>query len=159
MLQSLPPERVQDGPTPVSMDGTQGLLETLRSQRASASAQLEHDQSYYGPNYPEIRKLNAQIKALDREIAQEEAAVVNKAKDAFGIAHAAEDQARGVLQTRVHELYGQRDDIVRYELLTEEYESNRLACEKPRWMRDWTPRTSAWLILHRFRSSHRACPR
>jgi capsular exopolysaccharide synthesis family protein len=125
ILQSLPPDRIQDGPSPVSMDGTQGLLENLRSQRATLAAQLAHDQAYYGPNYPEIRKLEGQLKAVDQEIAQEEAAVVNKAKDAFGIAHAAEDKARGVLDERVRAIYGQRDDIVRYELLTEEYESNR----------------------------------
>jgi capsular exopolysaccharide synthesis family protein len=125
ILQSLPPDRIQDGPTPVSMEGTQGLLESLRAQRATLSAQLAHEQTYYGPNYPEIKKLNGQLKALDREIADEEAAVVDKAKDAYGIAHAAEAQAKDVLANRVHELYGQRDDIVKYELLSEEYESNR----------------------------------
>ena len=125
ILQSLPPDRIQDGPTPVSMEGTQGLLESLRAQRATLSAQLAHEQTYYGPNYPEIKKLNGQLKALDREIADEETAVVDKARDAYGIAHAAEAQAKDVLANRVHELYGQRDDIVKYELLSEEYESNR----------------------------------
>jgi capsular exopolysaccharide synthesis family protein len=125
ILQSIPPERIQDGTTPASMEGTAGLLETLRAQRATLSAQLAHDQPYYGPNYPEIKKLTGQIKALDQEIAQEETAVINKAKDAYGISHAAEDQAKSVLQNRVHELYGQRDDIVKYEILSEEYESNR----------------------------------
>jgi len=125
ILQSLPPNRIQDGPTPTSMEGTQGLLESLREQRATLSAELAHEQTYYGPNYPEIKKLNGQLKALDREITDEEAAVVDKAKDAYGIAHAAETQAKDVLANRVHELYGQRDDIVKYELLSEEYESNR----------------------------------
>jgi capsular exopolysaccharide synthesis family protein len=125
ILQSLPPDRIQDGPTATSMEGTQGLLESLRAQRATVSAELAQEQTYYGPNYPEIKKLNGQLKALDREIAQEEVAVVDKAKDAYGIAHAAEDRAKGVLENRVHELYGQRDDIVKYEILSEEYESNR----------------------------------
>jgi capsular exopolysaccharide synthesis family protein len=125
ILDSLPPARIQDGPTAVSMDGTQGLLETLRAQRATLSAQLSHDQTFYGPNYPEVKKLTGQISGLDQQIAQEEEAVVNKAKDAYGIARTAEDRAKGVLDNRVHELYGQRDDIVKYELLSEEYESNR----------------------------------
>jgi len=125
ILQSLPPDRVQDSATANSMGGTQGLLESLRAQRATLSAQLAHDQAYYGPNYPEIKKLSGQLKAVDSEIAQEEMSVVNKAKDAYSIAHSAEDQAKGVLENRVHELYGQRDDIVKYELLSEEYESNR----------------------------------
>ena len=125
ILQSLPPDRIQDSPNPVSMEGTQGLLESLRSQRASAAAELARQQPLYGPNYPTVKQLNGQIKQLDRDIAREEQAVLNKAKDAYGIAHTAEDQAKGVLNNRVRELYGQRDDIVRYELLTEEYESNR----------------------------------
>ncbi len=125
ILQSLPPDRIQDGATPVSMEGASGLLESLRSQRAIAAAELARQQPLYGPNYPTVKQLNGQIRALDREIAQQETAVINKAKDAYGIAHDAEDHAKGVLNNRVHELYGQRDDIVKYELLTEEYESNR----------------------------------
>ena len=45
--------------------------------------QQAHDQAFYGPNYPEMKKLNSQIKALDREIAAQEAAVVDKAKAAY----------------------------------------------------------------------------
>jgi polysaccharide biosynthesis transport protein len=125
ILQSLPPDRIQDGPSPVSMAGTQGLLETLRAERATASAQLAHDQTFYGPNYPEVKKLNGQLKSIDLQIEQEEEAVVNKAKDASGIAHEAEDKARGVLDNRLQQLYGQRDEVVNYEILSEEYESNR----------------------------------
>jgi capsular exopolysaccharide synthesis family protein len=125
ILQSLPPDRIQDGTFAMSMDGTQGMLSNLRTQRANAAAELARQRPIYGPNYPSVKQLNAQIKALDKEIEAEEQTVLNKAKDAYGIAHAAEDQAKGVLNNRVRELYGQRDDIVRYELLTEEYESNR----------------------------------
>jgi polysaccharide biosynthesis transport protein len=125
ILQSLPPDRVQDGVTPVSMAGTQGLLETLRAERATVSAQLAHDQTFYGPNYPEVKKLTGQLKSIDLQIEQEEEAVVNKARDASGIAHEAEDKARGVLDNRLQQLYGQRDEVVNYEILSEEYESNR----------------------------------
>jgi len=125
ILQSLPPDRIQDGGVAAANETAQGLLETLRTQRATIAAQLAHDQAFYGPNYPEVKKLNSQLNALDGEIATQEAAVVNKAKDAYGISHVAEDQARTVLENRVHELYGQRDDTVKYEILSEEYESNR----------------------------------
>jgi len=125
ILQSLPPDRIQDSVNPTSMDGSQGLLQNLRSQRASDEAELARLQPVYGPRYPQVKQLNAQIQALNREITREESGVINKAKDAYGIAHSAEEQAKGVLNNRVRELYGQRDDIVRYELLTEEYESNR----------------------------------
>ena len=125
ILQSLPPDRIQDSATATGMDGSQGLLANLRAQRESASAELARLQPVYGTNYPQVKQLNAQIQALNREIGKEEREVINKAKDAYGIAHSAEEQAKGVLDNRVRELYGQRDDIVRYALLSEEYESNR----------------------------------
>ena len=125
IMLSLPPDRIQNSLGSNSINGAQGLLESLRSQRASVSAELARLQPVYGVNYPQVKQLNAQILALNREIAKEESTVINKARDAYDISHAAEEQAKGVLNTRVRELYGQRDDIVRYALLTEEYESNR----------------------------------
>ncbi len=91
ILQSLPPDRIQDGTFAMSMDGTQGMLSNLRTQRANAAAELARQRPIYGPNYPSVKQLNAQIKALDKEIEAEEQTVLNKAKDAYGIAHAAED--------------------------------------------------------------------
>jgi capsular exopolysaccharide synthesis family protein len=125
MLQSLPPDQIQDSPTPLGTDGGQSLLTTLRAQRASASAEMARLQPVYGPNYPQVKQLSAQIQAYDHEIAKQEQRVVNQAKDATGIAQAAESKATGMLGSRVHELYGQRDDLVQYELLSQEYESNR----------------------------------
>jgi capsular exopolysaccharide synthesis family protein len=125
ILQSLPPDRIQNSIVSTNMNGVQGLLENLRSQRATASAELARLQPVYGANYPQVKQLNAQIQALNREILKEESAVINKARDSYSISHAAEAQAKSVLDNRVRELYGQREDIVRYALLTEEYESNR----------------------------------
>lgn len=125
MLQSLPSDQIQDSPTPLGTDGAQNLLTSLRAQRAAAAAELARLRPVYGPNYPQVKQLNAQTQALDHEIAKQEQRIVNQAKDATGIAVAAESQAKGMLDSRVHELYGQRDDLVQYELLSQEYESNR----------------------------------
>jgi capsular exopolysaccharide synthesis family protein len=126
ILQTLPPDRRQSASSsPALGEVPQGLLESLRAQRATAAAQLARQQAYYGPNYPETRQLTAQLKAMDSQIGIEEQAVVDRAKDAYQTASSAENQAANVLSRRVHELYGQRDDIVRYELLSEQYESNR----------------------------------
>jgi capsular exopolysaccharide synthesis family protein len=125
MLQSMPADQILDSPTSLGTDGAQSLLGSLRGQRAAASAEMARLQPVYGPNYPQVRQLAAQILAFDREIARQEERVTNRAKDATGIAQAAENKARGMLESRVHELYGQRDDLVQYELLSQEYESNR----------------------------------
>lgn len=124
MLRSLPPDQIQDSPTLLGTDN-QNLLGSLRSQRATALADLAHLQPVYGPNYPQVKQLNAQIKAIDRELAKQEERVVNQAKDATNISLANEAKTKALLDTRVHELYGQRDDLSQYELLSQEYESNR----------------------------------
>jgi len=125
MLQSLPADQILDTPTSLGSDGAQSLLTSLRGQRAADSAEMARLQPVYGPNYPQVKQLVARIQAFDREIAKQEERVTNQAKDATGIAQAAENKARGMLDSRVHELYGQRDDLVQYELLSQEYESNR----------------------------------
>jgi len=125
ILQSLPPDQIMDTPTPLGTDGGQSQLTALRSQRSSDRAELARLQPVYGPNYPQVKQLNAHIEALDREISKQERRIVAQAADATGIAQAAETQAKVMLDGRIHELYGQRDDIVQYELMTQEYESNR----------------------------------
>jgi polysaccharide biosynthesis transport protein len=125
ILQSIPPDQIQDSPTPLGAEGSQSLITTLRAERAAAEAQLGRLQPVYGPNYPQVLQLKAEIASLDAELNKQETRIVNQAKDAFGVAQSAENQARGMLDTREQGLYSQRDDLVRYMLLTEEYESNR----------------------------------
>lgn len=125
ILQSLPPDQVQDAPSTIGSEGGQSLLGSLRAQRASSVAELAKLQPVYGPNYPQVKQLTAQIQSLDREIAKQETRIVSQAKDASSIAEATAGKAKNLLDTRVSELYGQRDDLVKYELLSQEYESNR----------------------------------
>ncbi|HUA97008.1 MAG TPA: polysaccharide biosynthesis tyrosine autokinase [Terracidiphilus sp.] len=125
ILESLPPDQVQEAPTLLGTDGPQGILSTLRTQRDSAAAELARLQPVYGPNYPQVKQLNAQIKTLDRQIESQQRRTVSRAKDALAIAQADQDRADAALNDRLRQLYGQRDDIVRYELLSEQYESDR----------------------------------
>jgi capsular exopolysaccharide synthesis family protein len=125
ILKSLPSDQIQDLPTSVGTDGPQPLLSNLRQQRASAYAQLARLQPVYGPNYPEVKQLTAQVDALTKEIGNQEARVVAEARDAYGLSETAENQAQGMFKGKVQELFGQRDDLVQYMLLSQEYDSNR----------------------------------
>lgn len=125
ILESLPADQIEDTPTAIGTDGPQGVLTNLREQRASASSELARLQPVYGPNYPQVKQLNAQIGALTRAIGSEEKRVVAQAHDAYGLARNTEDQAKSMLDNKTHELYGQRDDVVQYMLLNQEYDSNR----------------------------------
>jgi polysaccharide biosynthesis transport protein len=125
ILQSIPPDQIQDSPTPLGAEGAQSLISTLRSERAAAEAQLGHMEPVYGPNYPQVMQLRSEVASLDVELSKQETRIVNQAHDAFGVAQTAENQAKGMLDAKEADLYSQRDDLVRYMLLSEEYESNR----------------------------------
>ncbi|HTW48592.1 MAG TPA: polysaccharide biosynthesis tyrosine autokinase [Acidobacteriaceae bacterium] len=125
ILQSIPPDQIQDGPTALGTGGSQDLLTSLRTQRAAAEAELGHLQPVYGPNYPQVQQLKSEIAQLDIELSKQENRVVSQAKDAYGVAQTAENQAKGMLNAKESDLFAQRDDLVRYMLLSEEYESNR----------------------------------
>jgi polysaccharide biosynthesis transport protein len=125
ILQSIPPDQIQDSPTPLGTGGAQDLLTSLRAQRAGAEADLGHLQPVYGPNYPQVLQLKSEIAVLDGELSKQESRIVDQAKDALGVAQTAENQAKGMLDSKEQDIYSQRDDLVRYMLLSEEYESNR----------------------------------
>jgi succinoglycan biosynthesis transport protein ExoP len=58
ILRSLPPDQIDETPpnTPGTI-GSEGLLATLRAQRAQVESDLAHLQPVYGPNYPQVKQL------------------------------------------------------------------------------------------------------
>ncbi len=128
ILESMPPDEIQDsGITPLGTEST--LLSTLRAQRDEVAAELAKLRPVYGPNYPQVKQLTAQVASLDRQLTQQEQRIVTQAKDAYSVAQTAEDRAQNLLTSREQQIYGRRDDMVRYMLVSEEYESNRLMYE------------------------------
>ena len=130
ILQTLPPEQILSSQTPIGGEGTSNLLTSLRVQRSSDQAELARLTSVYGPNHPQVKQLNAHIHEVESELAAQQKRVVSEAKDALDAAQMSENQARNILEARIHEIYGQRDDLVQYELLSQEYESNRSMYER-----------------------------
>jgi capsular exopolysaccharide synthesis family protein len=124
ILQSVPSDQIQDSATAVGGE-TPSLLSSLRAQRAVVYADLARLQPVYGPNYPQVKQLKAQAAALTNEIGKQEARVLAEAKDAYNLAETAETQARGMMNDKIQELFGQRNDLVQYMLLSQEYDSNR----------------------------------
>ena len=126
ILRSLPPDQIQESPPGTqSAIGNEGMLASLRSQRASVDADLAKLQPVYGPNYPTVKQLREQRDALSKSITDQEQRVIEEANDSLGLAKTAENNAQAMLNDKVHSLYGQRDDLVQYMLLSQEYDSNR----------------------------------
>ena len=127
ILQSLPPDQILDMPSngETTQSDVRYLLNSLRSQRATINSELARLQPIYGPNYPQVKQLVAQQQTLDKEISKQEGRIVAQARDAFSVAQMAENRAKGALDARVNQLYGQRDNLVQYALVSQEYEGNR----------------------------------
>ena len=128
IVKSLPADQIQEyagTPGVPGMSTSEGLLASLRSQRAGIEAELAHLQPVYGPNYPQVKQLRAQDASINAQIATQEHRVVELANDSLSMAQAAEAKAQGLLDEKTHEVYGQRDDLVQYMLLSQEYDSNR----------------------------------
>ncbi len=127
-LQSMPLDQIQDsGLTPLGVDSD--LLSQLRLQRDTALGELAKLRPVYGPNYPQVKQLKAQVATLDRQLTQQEQRVLNQAKDSYSAAEAAENQAKSMFTGKVQQMYGESSDVGKYMLLSEDYESNRLMYE------------------------------
>ena len=132
ILKTLPPDQIQESGGAAVTAGmgsgavpSEGLLASLRSQRASVEGDLARLQPVYGPNYPQVKQLRAQEAVINQQITAQENRVVEQANDSLSMAEAAEAKAQGLLNDKIHEIYGQRDDLVQYMLLSQEYDTNR----------------------------------
>ncbi len=126
ILSSLPPDQImENSASPLGSDGPGGLLGNLRAQRAGVEAELARLAPVYGPKYPQVEQLQAQSRSLSRQIEDQQQRVLAQAKDSFDLAETAENQAKDNLDNQLRDIYGQRDDLVQYMLLSQEYDSNR----------------------------------
>jgi polysaccharide biosynthesis transport protein len=105
------------------------LLANLRNQRAQAQARLSSLSEQFGPKYPEVLKTTAQIATLDKEINQEQARVLNQARQAYDAANNNEQNTVASLQGKKSEVFEHQNDMVQYQILTHDYESSRALYE------------------------------
>ncbi len=105
------------------------LLANLRNQRAQAQAKLSSLSEQFGPRYPGVLQVTAQIETLDREINQEQERVLNQARQAFDAANNNEQKTVASLQGKKSEVFQHQSDMVQYQILTHDYESSRALYE------------------------------
>lgn len=125
ILTNLPHDQIMDSPTSVGTDFPTNLLANLRAQRAATSAELSKLTTIYGPNHPSVKQLRSQIDSLNVSIDAQQGRVVEQAKAAFDLAKQAETQAHDMLQAKTQDVFGQRNDIAKYEIASQEFDSDR----------------------------------
>jgi capsular exopolysaccharide synthesis family protein len=128
MLTSTDPDLI-DGSPNVMGTSNASLLATLRNQETGFETQYAQLRAQFGPNYPQVKQLQAEIKQNQKAIDTEEKRVVAQAKTEYETAAKDQQMTQNMLDTEMSNAYKLRDDTVQYVLLQREFESNRTLYE------------------------------
>lgn len=128
MLTTTDPDLI-DGSPNVMGSSNASLLATLRNQQTSLETQLAQLNSQFGPNYPQVKQLRAQMRQNAKAIDAEQKRVVAQAKTEYETAAKNQSMTQAMLENEISSAYRLRDDMVQYVLLKREFESNRTLYE------------------------------
>ncbi len=133
ILQDENPDLVDGGPAMLSSNNsaTGGtLLQTLRSSRAQVATQYANVAEQFGPNYPETRRLKAQLAEATAEVKAEEQRVLEQAKVSFEAAARNQRMTNEALNQQRDQAFQKRNDMVSYQILLHDYQSSRTLYEE-----------------------------
>jgi capsular exopolysaccharide synthesis family protein len=116
--------------SPAVLDAGIGNADPVLTAGRQRLAQLNSDYTSlaqtYGPAYPKVKVLKAQIDQLQRELADEEKAQVARAQKEFDAATSNESKLLAALNKQEQDAYGLGQKAVEYELARRDYETHRL---------------------------------
>lgn len=117
------------GGTAATNSLTNLALNNLRQRRGALMSDLGKLESSFGPEYPSVRDLRAQIETLDAEIASEESRINSSVDTSLGDRYRKSVSAEGQLQAQVDRLKSQlldeEDRSVGYQILQRDVDTNR----------------------------------
>ena len=132
ILQDERPDLVEGGPPLLSSAAqpTAGsLLQTLRSSEAQLRTQYANVSEQFGQNYPETKRLKAELGEASAAVAKEQARVLEQAKISFDAAASNKRMTQSALTDAEGSALGKRNDMVQYEILLHDYQSSRTLYE------------------------------
>src|SRR5665213_3327231 len=124
MLTSMNPDLI-DGSPAVLGSGSGTLLATLRNGQATLESQYAQLISQFGPNYPAVKQLRAEMAQNQKAIDKEQTRVLAESNNAFQAAAVNESMTLSVLKDEEAKDYLKRDDMVQFVLMQREFDSNR----------------------------------
>ena len=132
ILQDERPDLVEGGPALLSSTAqpTAGsLLQTLRSSEATLASQYANVSEQFGPNYPETKRLKAQLAEAQGAVKKEHTRVLEQAKIAYEAAQRNQNMTQSALSQAQGNAFQKRNDMVAYEILLHDYQSSRTLYE------------------------------
>jgi succinoglycan biosynthesis transport protein ExoP len=101
------------------------VLTDLLRKRSDASANYNDALSQYGPNFPKVQRLQAQLKELDETIQKEKQNVVNNLENDYREARQREALLNSELDQQKTEVNQMSEKMVEYNILKREAEANK----------------------------------
>jgi len=108
-----------------SMANSLSLVQSLRTQEASIRAELAEDSVRYGPAYPKLGELQAQLAGVDRSIQEEVRRLGERAHSDYLVAAREEAGARAAFDDQKLAASKLNDSMLAYGLAKQEADSSR----------------------------------
>lgn len=132
ILQDERPDLVEGGP-PLLGANTQAasgsLLQSLRNSEAQLRSQYANVSEQFGQNYPETKRLKAELAEASAAVAKEQSRVLEQAKIAYDAAASNQKMTQSALAGAEGNAFQKRNDMVQYEILLHDYQSSRTLYE------------------------------
>ncbi len=108
-----------------SINTSLSLLQGLRAQEAQVRSDLAQNQVRYGPHYPKVAELQAQLAGTEESIRAETARLGQRAHTDWQIAVREEASARAAFEQQKRLATRQNDSVIAYQLARQEADSSR----------------------------------
>jgi capsular exopolysaccharide synthesis family protein len=101
------------------------LLQELQKKRADLAVQYTEALNQYGPNFPKVQRLQAQMKEVDDQIARESKGIVLQLESDYREAKQREELIRQALELQKAETNNMAEKMVQYNILKRESEADK----------------------------------
>jgi succinoglycan biosynthesis transport protein ExoP len=101
------------------------LLQDLQKKRAELAVQYTEGLNQYGPNFPKVQRLQAQMKEVDDQIARESRGIVLQLESDYREAKQREQLIRQALEVQKAETNNMAEKMVQYNILKRESEADK----------------------------------
>lgn len=101
------------------------LLQDLQKKRADLSVLYTEAVNQYGPNFPKVQRLQAQMKEVDDQIARESRGIILQLESDYREAKQREELIRQALEAQKAETNNMAEKMVQYNILKRESEADK----------------------------------
>jgi polysaccharide biosynthesis transport protein len=102
-----------------------GLIQSLRSQEAALQGQLNQLSAKFGPAYPKIAEVQADLDSIRKNIRLEGARVADRVKNDYVMSQNVENNARDVFTSEKQQADTLNDKAIEYQIVRQEAEQSR----------------------------------